>query len=208
MIKKHVGKIKSSDQRCVVVFMSLPDEPDQALIVNIEALHPRFEQMVLDVVDSTEGQAERDLASALARRTVPETNRSILEELHARGLMRKESVDNIIMLPRPNMPLMLRDILKEMGQEPPKSATTVEDKFNPIAENLKADAANDRMGLAKAMLIEAEMLEAEARAKREKAYQYVPSLRPQPQVGTTQPAQPEVDSSASQTNPEDSTGAA
>src|SRR5690606_30407520 len=113
VIKKHVGKIKSTDQRCVVVFMQLPEDKEHALIINVEALQPRYEQLLLEVVDSAEGQNEKVLAKAMARRTVPETGRTIMEEFHMRGLMRAESVDNIIMMPRPNMPIPLTVVLQQ-----------------------------------------------------------------------------------------------
>lgn len=182
-IKKHVGKIKSSDQRCVVVFMQLPEDPQACLIVNTEALTPRFEQMLMEVVESPEGQQEKDLANTMNRRMVPETGRTVLAEFHARGLLRSEPVDNIIMMPRPNTPFALRAILEQMGALAAKDQATDQAssdvKYNPVTANLEAGKNEEAVNMGRNLLMEAEMLQAEADKKREQAYRYAPSLRPQ-----------------------------
>lgn len=196
-IKKHVGKIKSTDQRCVVVFMQLPDDKEKALIINVESLAPRYEQLLLEVVDSAEGQQEKDLANAMARRLVPETKRTIIEEFHARGLMRAEPIDNIIMMPRPNTPFPLRDILSSIGALDPVAAETQElvqedvskVKYNPVQANMQAADADQRAQMARNMLMEADMLLAEANKKREQAYQYAPHLRPKFATGARNPSE-------------------
>lgn len=181
-IKKHVGKIVSSDQRCVVVFMQLPEDQEKALIINTEALPPRFEQMLMEVVESPEGQQEKDLANTMNRRMVPETGRTVLAEFHARGLLRPESVDNIVMMPRPNTPFPLRAILEQMGALAAKGEQVAnaqgDVKYNPVTANLDAGKNEERMAMARNMLMEAEMLQAEADKKREAAYRHAPSLRP------------------------------
>ncbi len=182
-IKKHIGKIRSTDQRCVVVFMSLPDKPESALIINVESLSERYEQLLMEVVNSPEGQQGNDLASTMTRRIVPETGRTVLEEFHNRGFMRAESVDNILMMPKPNQPFPLRDILTQMGVI--KNGTTAEEadngevKYNHLTANQNATVSEERMAMANNMLMEAEMLQAEANKKKEQAYSYAPHLRPQ-----------------------------
>ena len=184
-IKKHVGKVKSTDKRCVVVFMQLPGELSSALIIDVEALQPRYEQILLDVVDSVEGQAENDLAAAMSRRTVQESGRTVLEEFHRQGLMRKEPMDNIIMMPRPNMPFPLRDILQQLGKleestvaEVPAPNDNAEVKYNAFTNNQNAAGEEKRQAMAMNFIMEAEMLDAEAAKKREQAYAVAPELRP------------------------------
>jgi hypothetical protein len=185
-IKKHVGKVKSTDKRCVVVFMQLPDEKNQALIIDVEALQPRYEQILLEVVDSAEGQNENDLASAMARRTVQESGRTVLEEFHRHGLMRKEPIENIIMMPRPNAPFPLRDILEQLGKLDENTAPVeavvpndnAEIKYNAFTNNMNAQGEEKRQAMAMNYLMEAEMLDNEASKKREQAYAVAPELRP------------------------------
>ena len=183
-IKKHVGKVKSTDKRCVVVFMQLPDNKHKALIIDVEALQPRYEQILLAVVDSAEGQQENDLAAAMARRTVQETGRTVLEEFHNLGLMRTEPISNIIMMPRPNTPFPLVDILEQLGRlsdavvAPVVENDNSEVKYNPIVSNMNAADEEKRQQMAMNFIAEADMLDQEAAKKREQAYQYAPELRP------------------------------
>lgn len=184
-IKKHVGKVKSTDKRCVVVFMQLPDEKNNALIIDVEALQPRYEQILLEVVDSAEGQSENDLASAMARRTVQESGRTVLEEFHRHGLMRKEPIENIIMMPRPNAPFPLRDILEQLGKldetvapAAPAVNDNAEVKYNAFTNNMNAQDEEKRQAMAMNFLMEADMLIEEANKKREQAYAVAPELRP------------------------------
>lgn len=185
-IKKHVGKIKSTDTRCVIVFMQLPDDKEKALIIDVEALPPRYEQLLLSVVDSQEGQAETDLASAMARRVVQDTGNTVLVEFHRLGLLRPESIDNIILLPQPNTPYPLRDILSQLGRLAPADpavaatmqAADADVKYNPVINNMNAAERDQRAQQAINFIAEAEMLEAEANKKREQAYRLVPEMRP------------------------------
>jgi hypothetical protein len=186
-IKKHVGKVKSSDHRCVIVFMQLPEDKEKALVISTENLPPRYEQMLMEVVDSNEGQNEKDLAKAMSRRMVPETGRTVLAEFHSRGLLRAEPVDNIIMLPRPNTPFPLRSLLEQMGAlsvaDGLASASTnnaaSDVKFNQITANQAIGKNEERISMARNLLMEAEMLQSEANKKREQAFKHAPSLRPQ-----------------------------
>lgn len=180
-IKKHYGKIKSTDRRCVVVFMQLPDAPEKALIIDVEALPPRFEQIISEILNAPAGQNEKNLADYMNTRQVPETGRSVLNEFHANGFLRAEPISNVIMLPTPNQPIPLTDILKSLGTLPETvEAQQVQEaeKFNTIVNNLHAGKNEERMQLASNMLYEAQLLEAEAAKKREQAYQYAPSMRP------------------------------
>jgi hypothetical protein len=189
-IKKHVGKIISTDQRCVVVFMQLPDDKEKALIINTEALPPRYEQMLMDVVESPEGQQEKDLANVMNRRMDPHSGRTVLAEFHARGLLRPESVDNIVMLPRPNTPFPLRSILEQMGSLSAQAQATSDQqsevKYNPVTANQNASKTETQLAMARNLLMEAEMLQVEANKKRDQAFKIAPQLRPQPTMVSNQ----------------------
>lgn len=178
---KHVGKVKSTDRRCVIVFMQLPDNPERALIVDVEGLTPRYEQIIRELVESKEGQEVADFAEFMTRRNVPETGRNVLNEFHVNGLLRSEPVDNIIMMPFPNQPIPLVDVLEAKGTLPSvfkqKQAQELEN-FNAVVSNLKAMREEERLKLAHGILYEADIIEQEARAKREEAYKIAPELRP------------------------------
>lgn len=180
--KRHLGKIVNTDMRCVVVFMQIPDRPDHALIVTTDNLNPRFEQALLSIVESQEAQKEPALGTVLSRRLLPDTGQPILQALHEARLLRPIHIDQILMLPMPNTPYPLREVITMMGGVAPAILEEVpvitEDKYNPHVQNANAMNVEQRIGIARNLIIEAEMLESDAQAKRERAYVLSPELAP------------------------------
>ena len=252
--QRHIGRMARTDQRLIVIFMQIPDREDHALIVASDSLPPRFEQALMQVVQSPEGQNAQDLGTVLARRLMPDTNASLLTTLHTAGLLQPVPVDNIVMFPLPNQAYPLRKILESMGRlitppaqqfqnpygdqfadplanqspyaadlgpdpndprflaeeapayaDPYAEAAALSrqpngypadpyapapvatgdvyaqtDRFNQHVQNQNAGVNERNMGIANNLLIEAQMLESEAKRKREQAYAQAPSLRPAP----------------------------
>lgn len=179
-LMRHVAKISNTDQRCVVAFMQIPNRPDHALVIPTDNMPPRFEQAVMDVLVSQEGQNEESLAIALSRRLMADTGRDIFATLHEAKMLLAVPVTSILMMPRPNQPVRLVDILEQLGRLPSGSsqaAASQADKFNPHLNNQMAGDAEQRRNVARNLLIQAELLESDAREKREMAYRNDPSLR-------------------------------
>lgn len=183
-IKKHVGRIKNTDRRCVVIYMQIPGNDENALIVDTDALPDRFHDALMSVIDSVEAQQVNDLHTLLARRVMPDTNVDMLNSLHAYGLLRAVPIDNIIMFPAPNSPCPLRMIVDHINGTPAQ-AETATNLENRVLENQKADATQAQVDIAKNILQQAADLEAEANKKREQAYRMVPGLRPAPEAQVT-----------------------
>lgn len=184
-MKKHIGKIVNTDQRCVVVFMQIPGREDHALIVQMDNIHPRFEQIVMDIVESQEAQSVATLADVLGRRIMQDTGKTVLQSLHDGGLLRAVHVDQVVMLPMPNMPFPLRTIIEGMGGAlAPQTATSIaeQEKFNAPAQNITAGNDEQRLGIARNLLIEAELLQVDADKKRAMAFKYAPELAPNAKV--------------------------
>lgn len=181
-MQRHIGKLRNTDQRVVVAFMQIPDREDHALIISTDSLPDRFEQALMDVVESQEGQSDPVLANVLSRRLLPDTGENLFQALHNRGLLNAVHVDQVIMLPQPNMPFPLTEVLNKMGKTVQTRDPSVSDealnKFNPALNNIKARTSEERLGIAGNLIAEAEDLENVARAKREQAYSVAPELRP------------------------------
>ena len=178
---KHVGKVKTTDRRCVVVMMQLPEDPYKSLIIDIESLTPRYEQIIREMIESKEGQAVTDFADFMTQRSVPETGRNVLNEFHVNGLMRTEPVDNIVMVPFPNQPVSLVDILEAKGTLPSgirEKEHQQQEAVNTVVQNLQAMREEERLSMAHNKLFEADIIMQEALQKREEAYRIAPELRP------------------------------
>jgi hypothetical protein len=185
-MKRHIGKVINTDQRCLVIYMQIPGKESHALICPSESLPDRIEAAVMSLVDSSEGQNEPVLAGVLGRRLLPETGKTVLQSLHEAGLLHAIPIDNMVMLPMPNMPFPLRGIIEQMGGTVPQPETeadkavkaAAEVKYNPYGHTADLEATDNNRAIAANILAEAIMLEDEAFRKREQAYRHNPSLRP------------------------------
>jgi len=179
---RHVGKIANTDQKCVVAWMQLPGRETHALCIPTDSLPPRLEQAVMQVLQSPEGQSEEILANILSRRKMPDSpNSTLFETLHVGRHMVAVPVTQVIMFPRPNMPFPLADILRSQGElvsAVSAGETAARDKFNTHAHNKASMNAEQRLGVARNLILEATDLEAVANKKREQAYDLAPELKP------------------------------
>lgn len=175
--KKHVGRIRNTDRRCVVVYMQIPGNEDNALIVDTDALPDRFHDALMDIIDSNEGQQTPHLHTLLQRRILPDLGLDMMNALHTYGQLRVVEIDNVVMYPAPNAPCPLRTIVDFMKGEK-ESPEVNQELENRVLENQRTDSAQAQHDIANNILRQARDLEAEAAKKREQAYRLVPNLRP------------------------------
>lgn len=181
-IKKHIGRIRTTDQRCVVVFMQIPGDDASSLIVESDSLPDMVHDAFFRIVDSNEANNTVNLGELLSRRPSPEPGMDMLAYLHNCGRLRKVPVDNIMMYPYPNNPFPLSKIIElnggSIGGRQAPAAEKNEEKFNPHLDRQRLENTQSMLDMATNKLREAELLEDEARKKREEAYRYFPQLRP------------------------------
>lgn len=191
-MKRHIGKLANTDQRLVVVFMQIPGREDHALVLPTDTLPARYEQAVMEILESNEGQRDEVLGNTLARRLMPDTGKQVLQALHEGNMLKAVPVANILMMPKPNMPFPLVTLLEQMGKSlvpttaaPAANATSKPDmnaveKYNQIAVNQQIDNIENRRAVAQNLIIEADMLSNEAAKKRDRAYTIAPEMKPIP----------------------------
>jgi hypothetical protein len=129
---------------------------------------------------------------------VPETGSHFLQVLHEAGLLHATPVDNVIMMPMPNMPFPLRKVLEQMsenGDAMPLSSEAPaevpqEPKYNPYGQTAENDSSDASKRIAANLLAEAIDLETIAATKRAAAYSHDASLRPAPVVEAVKTATP------------------
>jgi hypothetical protein len=177
-LKKHAGQLVNTGVRVAVVFRKLPNDDNFCLIVETERLPDNYHDYLIQCLNSKEAIETNDFYEVLNRRTFPD-GLNCLTALHQRGHLRKEPVSNVTMLPLPGqaVPLALINatidkkvdeyIAKQKAQTPAQDITDVISKVTA-----------DPVGVAKALIAQAELLEKDAEAKREEAYALDPSSRP------------------------------
>jgi hypothetical protein len=178
---KHVGRHNGTGQRLSVVFLQLPDDKESALVVYSDSLPDRYHDAFMEAVESPEGQASQNLYEVLTRKVFWHGT-PMLETLHKEGLLRKVPTSAIIMMPNSNTNVPLNDILAQMDNtevvDTPVNDTTQTPEPSQVDTNVEESKQDENRQIAQNLMIQAQLLEQDAVAKREEAYKYDPSLKP------------------------------
>ena len=190
---KHIGQLENTGKQVVVVFMSLPNDEENALVVDTDALPDQYNEALRKIVESVEGQQSKDLGELLGRRPAPDgTGTTMLQKLHGAQRLMKVPVDLVHMTPARGMKFPLRQILDAMKQVDATTPPDLDDldpvtraqviaemgKFNVHQSNMEGTTADGKAQEARDLIRMAEMLEADATARRAQAYAIDPTLNP------------------------------
>ena len=180
---RHVGKIKSTSQRCLVVFRQVPDEPDSCLIVATDQLPDRYHADIINGVESVSAQNELEFATYAAR-TPLSSGENMLSWLHGQGRLKKMPTDDITMLPAPNQVISLTELNEHLDsiKKENESSKTV-NPVPPVTVPEQADTTSTGSALGdsqmgKNLLNQALTYEKEVTRLQEQAYKIAPNLKP------------------------------
>lgn len=184
-LKKHSGILKNTGVRVAVVFRKLPNDSTSCLIVETERLPDSYHDYLIQTLNSREALETNEFFEVLNRRTFPDGT-NCLTSLHQRGFLRKEPVSNVTMVPLPGqaVPLELINATIDKKVDEYMANQANQTSTQPV-DGAVVDA--DPVAVAKGLIAQAELLEAEAAAKREEAYTMHPESRP----GRGRPSLPE-----------------
>ena len=177
---KHTGKVDSTGRRVVVVFPSIPEDQDNCLVVDVDALDQKYHDGLMQAVESPEGQASNKVYEVLGRKLFWD-GKNILNTLHERGFLRRVPVDTVTLVPSSTETLPLKEfnayqqMVAETKQEPAIPSTP--DSSTKAGEIQQPADENDADGIARNLLIQAEMLEADALRKRHEAESVSPGIQ-------------------------------
>lgn len=175
-LKKHVGTLTNTGVRIAVIFRKIPNDENYCLVVETERLPDSYHDYLIECTNSKEAAETNDLSDVLNRRSFPDGT-NCLSTLHTRGWLRKEPINNVTMLPLPGraVPLALINatIDKKLDEYNMAQKVVTEEKL--AVEELTPEAIE---AVAKGLVAQADILEADAAKKREEAYTMMPSLKP------------------------------
>jgi len=171
---KHIGTHKGTNQRLSVVFLQLPDDKDNALVVYSDSLPDKYHDDFMAAIESQEGQKSIQLYEVLSRKLFWHGS-TMLDTLHKEGLMEKMPTSSIIMTPNNQTSIPLDELLTQMATIEPVVDTgpTVQERME---QQVDSSLADDNKMIAQNLLIQAVMLEEEAVKKRAEAVTFDPSL--------------------------------
>lgn len=106
---KHVGKMKNNSARVVVLYRTIPGEPQNCLVVGTQGLIDSQHDSLMSLVESSSGQEANELADILSVRKFPDGS-NMLQFLHVHGHIRKVPTSAVLMTPSAQTQLPLNDL--------------------------------------------------------------------------------------------------
>ncbi len=190
-VMKHVGKV--GEKPVVVVFREVPNEPDNALIVETGSLEPDQHDALMNVIQSPEAQESNNVSEVLHRRTFPDGS-NMLTSLHYSKKITKVPVNLVSLTPTPSQAVALEEVNAEIrkieaGSNPPLNTevdpATLETDPTLAAEQSAPVSSDDPVEVAKGILQQAMLMEEDVKAmqrdidlKKAEAYNLAPELQP------------------------------
>lgn len=177
---RHVG-VNHLGTKVVIVFRELPDDPEHCLVVESKTLSEMYHDQLMRVVDSQEAQQDIDLFNVLQRRQFGD-GLQMLNALHQKGLLKKMSIDQVQVVPMPNRAAPLRQINEQIradrgGVPAKKVEASVTAPETQKVEAPKVGSDEQRASLAESKLLQARLMEEDAKRLRDEAYALDPSLK-------------------------------
>lgn len=135
-LQRHIGRILNTGSTVVVVMPEIKGKEDHALIVETDALPPKYGDGFADLMN-TEAQRTSDLVGLLGRRRFG-TNEVMINALHANGYLKAMPQERITMLVTKHNAMPLKDIVVEMRKIRGEAVNpTVEPQdLRPMVEDL------------------------------------------------------------------------
>ena len=98
---KHIGRMKNTGAKVLVVFRTLPGESDSALILPVNQLSDVYHDALMQLVETEQAQDAFELGEIMFIRHFPD-GRPMLTAMQQDGRLQKLSTDMIIMTPMVN----------------------------------------------------------------------------------------------------------
>jgi len=92
---KHIGKLKDDGANVAIIFRTVPEEPNNCLVIGPKFLDDTSHNAFMKALESTEGQASFELGTYLNRTSFPDGT-NMLAFLHQGNYIKKMPTKNII----------------------------------------------------------------------------------------------------------------
>lgn len=113
---KHVGRIKATGKKCLVVFRTLPGDAYNCLIVPTENLPDDQHDAIIQLVESPASQSSYEFGEVMARAKFPDGS-TMLPALHVQGKLIKVPTDAIEMTPNFNISVNLSELNQIIAEQ-------------------------------------------------------------------------------------------
>lgn len=142
---KHVGKLKNTGAKLLVVFRTLPGESNMALVLPTSTLPDQYHDALIQLVESDQAQSTNELGEIMFIRRFPD-GRPMLQAMQADGRMQKVSTSLVLMTPTLSDSIQLDELNSMIAQQKNCAVDDLANLVNgarPSQEKLKTD--NDQV---------------------------------------------------------------
>lgn len=134
---KHVGKVKNTGSKVLVVFRTLPGESNTALVLPTATLPDIYHNSIMELVETDMAQQSYELGEIMFVRSFPD-GRNMLHAMQVDGRLQKVATDNITMTPTPVSEIPLDQLNVLIAEQ---KNCTVDDLCTFVKGYKKDDAA-------------------------------------------------------------------
>lgn len=113
---KHVGKIKNTGNRVLVVFRTLPGDAGQALILPVHTLPDQYHDSLMTLVEEQQSQEAFEFGEVMFIRHFPD-GRPMLTAMQQDGRLQKVSTDSVLMMPTPTQEISLTELNQLIAEQ-------------------------------------------------------------------------------------------
>ena len=106
---KHIGRMKNTGAKVLVVFRTLPGESNQALVLPVAQLPDSYHDSIMTLVETDQAQEAFEFGEMMFIRTFPD-GRPMLQAMQADGRLQKVATDMVLMTPTTNDSVILSDL--------------------------------------------------------------------------------------------------
>lgn len=134
---KHVGRVISTNKKCIVAYRTLPGDAHYCLIVPTESLPDSYHDSIINLVESSSGQDSYEFAEVMARTNFPDGS-TMLAALHAQGRLLKAPTSSIEMTPTTSYAIQLSELNQVIAEQRGVAVDELAVKGPPGTETSKA----------------------------------------------------------------------
>jgi len=113
---KHIGKIKNTGTRVLVIFRTLPGESDQALVLPVHTLPDQYHDAIMTLVETDQAQESFEFGEIMFIRSFPD-GRTMLSAMQQDGRLHKVPTDTVVMNPTPTSEVVLSELNQFIAQQ-------------------------------------------------------------------------------------------
>lgn len=113
---KHIGKLKNTGVKVLVVFRTLPGESNMALVLPTTSLPDSSHDAVIQLVESDQAQETNELGEIMFIRRLPD-GRPMLQAMQVENRLQKVPTDIVIMTPTLNDTIPLDELNMLIAQQ-------------------------------------------------------------------------------------------